>query len=254
MSDVFDEDLEKYVDAIVTASKKKYASEEYISGIKQFLLCRVVERPGPLPTPCLIWLGTKRREGGYGVVKFKGRRQPAHRVFWEVFVGEIPTGKQCNHHCDNKLCCEIEHLYIGDQLDNMRDRSVRERHGSAKLTTAQVIQIRELIALGCDQTVIARRFDTGSSQIGNIARGKKWSCVGGPLSVRQHVKQSRFINVCRGYNNTWKAQLRLKNKKNLNLGFFSHEADAAVCVNYHIAYLGLNRPLNVITEADWHHD
>jgi hypothetical protein len=51
----------------------------------------------------------------------------------------------------------------------------------------------------------------------------------------------------------WGASLWVDGKR-LNLGRFGFEGDAAICWNYHVAYLGLKRPLNVIIQADWHHD
>jgi ERCC4-type nuclease len=45
----------------------------------------------------------------------------AHRWVWEHYKGEIPDGLQVNHHCDNSLCVNPEHLYLGTQNENMRD-------------------------------------------------------------------------------------------------------------------------------------
>ena len=50
----------------------------------------------------------------------------AHRMAWILANGEIPEGKYVCHHCDNPPCCNPDHLYIGTQVENMRDAS--ERH------------------------------------------------------------------------------------------------------------------------------
>lgn len=49
------------------------------------------------------------------------RRVYAHRWAWEHFRGPIPDGLQVNHHCDNSLCVNPDHLYLGTQDENMHD-------------------------------------------------------------------------------------------------------------------------------------
>ena len=39
-----------------------------------------------------------------------------------------------------------------------------------------------------------------------------------------------------------------------HLGAFAFEADAAIAVNYHVAYLGLDRPLNQVPLKEYAHD
>lgn len=42
-------------------------------------------------------------------------------------VGEIPKGEFVLHRCDNSLCVNPDHLYIGTQSDNMRDYYARSK-------------------------------------------------------------------------------------------------------------------------------
>ncbi len=57
--------------------------------------------------------------------------------------GEIPKGIWILHTCDNRLCINIEHLYLGTRTDNIRDAVLRDRLG-VKITNADVLRIREL--------------------------------------------------------------------------------------------------------------
>ena len=60
-------------------------------------------------------------------------------------------------------------------------------------------------------------------------------------------KTSRFSGVTKRYDK-WGAQIMQ------HLGAFAFEADAAIAVNYHVAYLGLDRPLNQVPLEEYAHD
>src|SRR5690242_19244746 len=67
-------------------------------------------------TGCWIWTGYIARNG-YG----RYRREGAHRVSYERANGHIPSGFQVNHSCDRRLCVNPAHLWLGTQVDNMRE-------------------------------------------------------------------------------------------------------------------------------------
>jgi hypothetical protein len=101
---------------------------------------------------CHEWLGTLNTSG-YGHLDFGGRKQLAHRIVWALERGPIPSGMNVLHHCDNPRCVKPEHLFVGTQGDNVadmmrKDRHARtvtmagERHTGAKITEAQVREIR----------------------------------------------------------------------------------------------------------------
>jgi hypothetical protein len=60
-------------------------------------------------------------------------------------------------------------------------------------------------------------------------------------------KTSRFSGVTKRYDK-WGAQIMQ------HLGAFAFEADAAIAVNYQVAYLGLDRPLNQVPLEEYAHD
>lgn len=62
-----------------------------------------------LPTGCWQW-GGKLNPNGYGRFWSKGIEYLTHRFSYQTFVGEIPKGKELDHLCRNRWCCNHEHL------------------------------------------------------------------------------------------------------------------------------------------------
>lgn len=91
---------------------------------------------------CWEWCAAKDKDG-YGTFQFAGvdgkskrEKRRAHRVSYEIFHGEIPSGMIVCHRCDNSSCVNPSHLYLGTTSDNVADRVARKRsaiglsHGS----------------------------------------------------------------------------------------------------------------------------
>ncbi len=102
------------------------------------------------------WMWTANTRSGYGQIKGychkmkKYRPLCAHRVSWELYNGKISGDMNVLHRCDNPLCVNPDHLFLGTHLDNARDRVEKcreargERHGRSKLTDDEVDDIRLL--------------------------------------------------------------------------------------------------------------
>ena len=84
---------------------------------------------------CWIWMGYV---DSLGYARFQIPKTQimtsAHRASYEAFVGSIPKGLCVLHKCDNPSCVNPTHLFIGTQLDNMRDKCSKGRHSSQKKT------------------------------------------------------------------------------------------------------------------------
>lgn len=136
-------------------------------------------------TGCWLWSGAPGA-GGYGVAKFDGRNQKAHRVSWALHTGEMPPRvvKVC-HRCDTPACVNPAHLWTGSQADNVADMVAKRRHKcvpmhgeanpGARLTSAAVVAIREGVANGIPQRRFAEQFNVSPMTVSRAARGESWN-------------------------------------------------------------------------------
>jgi hypothetical protein len=60
-------------------------------------------------TECWNWLGGTVK-GRYGKFKVNGKHVGAHRLAYELLVGDIPQGLELDHVCRNTLCVNPNHL------------------------------------------------------------------------------------------------------------------------------------------------
>lgn len=127
------------------------------------------------------WLWTASHNGrGYGVIgKNDGRRWYAHRLSYEIHHGPVPAGLSVCHTCDTPGCVNPKHLWLGKHLENARDmirkgRALhREFHPSAKLTWAEVREIRRLRGR-VTQKNLACRYGVTKANIARIHLGLTW--------------------------------------------------------------------------------
>lgn len=92
---------------------------------------KVLDRLITAPNGCWEWPGYCN-DGGYGIVRYLGRRRMrVHRLIYELFNGPISDDLSVCHHCDNRVCCNPTHMFLGTIWDNMRDRDMKGRvaHG-----------------------------------------------------------------------------------------------------------------------------
>ncbi len=77
-------------------------------------------------TGCIEWTFNTDR-GGYGKVGLFKQTFPAHRMAYYLYYGVDPCDLMVRHKCNNRLCCNPDHLELGTAQDNADDR---ERSGN----------------------------------------------------------------------------------------------------------------------------
>ena len=91
---------------------------------------RVCPRSG-----CWLWSGCADANG-YGKCKVLGRTQWAPRVFYAVFRGTLPAGREVDHRCHNPPCVNPWHLRRKTPLANAVDGG-RWRHRASTAKDAK---------------------------------------------------------------------------------------------------------------------
>lgn len=132
---------------------------------------------------CWPWIACKNSDG-YGQFGFRGRVDGAHRVSWILSHGELPKGAHVLHKCDNPVCVNPDHLFIGTHQDNMEDRTRKGRSrgrglpgelsGHNKLTNNIVLKIRKLHEQGTSQKQISNQFAIHKATVNDVVLRKTW--------------------------------------------------------------------------------
>ncbi len=151
----------------------------------------------PTDGGCLEWMASKWLNG-YGQFKFGGISLGSHRLAYFLSTGNQPAELFVCHKCDNRACCNPDHLFLGTNSENMADCAIKGRaakgvrHGSfthpekvargnnhprAKLTDEKVSEIRSRYAVGnVFQKNLAKEFGVSQMSISFIVRRKNWTC------------------------------------------------------------------------------
>lgn len=153
---------------------------------------------------CWPWQACNLRGYGRFTVRALGRGFYAHRFAWELTHGPIPDGLHVLHRCDNPPCCNPDHLFLGTHLDNIADMIAKgrnatgdrhnsrthperlprgENHKHAKLTAAQVEELRATPMKRGMQRAFARRFGVSEGTISLVVNGKVWNPPAPPVGA-----------------------------------------------------------------------
>lgn len=142
------------------------------------------------PHECWEWTGS-RNSTGYGSVAWGQKLYTAHRLAaWLVGLVGSPSRPRSSrepthvlHKCDNRLCCNPEHFFLGSYADNVRDCHRKQRrptyrgeaHTNAKLTALQVEEIRRRYIPGLVRQIdLAEEYGVSQRTISDITLGRTY--------------------------------------------------------------------------------
>ena len=130
---------------------------------------------------CIEWTRYVNHNG-YGTVKHKRKQYTAHRFAWIWKYGPISNDCVVCHKCDNRRCINLDHLFAGTTLDNVRDKINKgrlrvasgEESGTSKLTSEQV---KKIMVDARPQRAIAEDYGICQSNVSIIKSGKAWKSL-----------------------------------------------------------------------------
>jgi len=153
---------------------------------KEDMAKRFLKKIDPRPSGCWHWKDytseTRRPHLWDGTKTIRA----AHAALIVMRNEHVPKGMAVCHKCDNPMCVNPDHLFIGTQRENMRDCVAKGRNGGksgpgpgpgmknpkAKLTDADVLAIR---ASTEPDRVLADRYGVTRPNIYSIRRRRIWT-------------------------------------------------------------------------------
>lgn len=144
-----------------------------------------VNKDGPIPEhvpdlgKCWEWTGCLTTDG-------YPRLSPnikAHRLSYELNVGELDPDKVVMHLCDNTVCVRPDHLKLDTTQENTADskrkgrRAKGERSGQAKYNREIILRVRYLYEFGFQQKEIAAITGMAQSHVSRIVRRETWAHI-----------------------------------------------------------------------------
>ena len=150
---------------------------------------RFMDKVAVADNGCWEWQGYKSRQ--YGAFYIHGKDTRAHRWSYQHHVGEIPDRMCVCHKCDNPICVNPDHLFLGTQRDNMNDMVAKGRQGKGeknrhnKLSERDAVLAKLLLKRHPPSRVssqagygvcrfLARWFGVTNTAISKINVGKRW--------------------------------------------------------------------------------
>lgn len=130
---------------------------------------------------CWPWLGWCYGNG-YGSFKMKTGKVTTHRFAYEAANGPIPPGLNVLHSCDNRKCCNPNHLRIGTQKENIVEmfqkgrRTIKGVRGEASRWcrfSDEFVKsaLDRFKTSGMSQAAFAREIGMSTAQFNKIVNG-----------------------------------------------------------------------------------
>jgi hypothetical protein len=145
---------------------------------------------------CWNWIASIDSPG-YGSFKINGKKVNSHRMAYFLTFGEIPEELCVCHKCDNKLCCNPHHLWLGTRHENNTDMKSKGRCATGDRSGARIhpesvlrgdmrpnrklseFQVKNILNLYFNGKVsaihIAEQYNVSRSAIFKVVSGVSWN-------------------------------------------------------------------------------
>lgn len=113
-----------------------------------------------------------------------------HKASFLIYKGEIPESMHVCHKCDNPICTNPDHLWLGTHKENNDDKISKGRarykqppqkkgseNGASKLSDEQVKEIKIFLEKGLTSRKLARQYGVSKTTILRIKNGNNWNHI-----------------------------------------------------------------------------
>lgn len=150
---------------------------------------------------CWKWIGYFNNKG-YGNIGLFGTYHLAHRLIYQCYHGKINPNICVLHHCDNTVCVNPNHLFLGTRKDNILDMVNKQRqntqkgskHCNAKLTEDDVVEMMNGTITGKYTRIadIVKSYNVSEVVIRKIFKGLLWKQVTDNFDLK-NLKDKLYI-------------------------------------------------------------
>jgi NUMOD4 motif len=143
------------------------------------------------------WLGNT----GYPTVTLSrndmNEHWPVHRLVGEAFIGPLPPGWHTRHGAAGPLDPSLANICYGTPTQNEEDKvrdgttNRRERNGMAKLTEAEVLELRDRYGAGESARTLGEEFGLSGTYVSQLADGTRWGLPAVQRTATAYVRGER---------------------------------------------------------------
>lgn len=132
---------------------------------------------------CWYWSGFSAN--GYGFIRINKKSICVARASAHIHLEfDLNSKLEVCHKCDNGLCFNPDHIFIGTHQDNMKDMHKKDRNpkgekiGASNLTVGNILQIRKFFEKDrVHPRKLAEMFNISISSMWDIVRRRTWKHV-----------------------------------------------------------------------------
>ncbi len=141
---------------------------------------------------CMEWQGYINKSG-YGGITISRKPLHAHRWVWILSKGNISKGLHVLHKCDNRKCVNVDHLFLGTNEDNHKDKVSKGRQAKGvmfpftKITEKEVDEMILLAKSGNAYKDIGIKFNICKEHVSRLLLQNGFS------KIKIGVKEEKLV-------------------------------------------------------------
>lgn len=132
-------------------------------------------------TNCWNWQGYIE-PNGYGHVRYKNKTIRSHRLSYILFKGNVDENLVICHSCNNRKCCNPDHLRKDTRKSNSIDMVKAKNQRLQILSIDEVIEIKKALKHYYKGQLndLAHFYKVNPNTISQIKTGRSWSHISIP--------------------------------------------------------------------------